>query len=145
MIFNLKNEYEHQQFKDYVNGLYKERAVVEVKKQAASRITPQNKYFYLLLGWFAHETGYSTDEVKLDIFKKLVNKDLFVAEAKGNNGKTVKTVKSTSDLSTAEMSLAIERFRNYSSAVAGVYLPAPNENQFLQSIEQYLERRKEFI
>lgn len=43
------------------------------------------------------------------------------------------------------MTTAIERFRNYSVAQAGIYLPAPNENQFLIHIQQEIERNKEFI
>lgn len=86
MIFDLNNQYEIPKYKEYVNKLYNEKAVVEVRKKMPHRSLPQNRYFYLLLGWFAAETGYSVDEVKLDIFKKLVNKDLFVVEAKNRRG-----------------------------------------------------------
>lgn len=145
MIFDLNNQYEIPKYKEYVNKLYNEKAVVEVRKKMTHRSLPQNRYFYLLLGWFAAETGYSVDEVKLDIFKKLVNKDLFVVEAKNRRGAIVKTVKSSASLSTAEMTLAIERFRDYSAAEAGIYLPAPNEREFLLSIQKELERNKEYI
>jgi hypothetical protein len=145
MIFDLNNQYEIPKYKEYVNKLYNEKAVVEVRKKMPHRSLPQNRYFYLLLGWFAAETGYSVDEVKLDIFKKLVNKDLFVVEAKNRRGDIVKTVKSSASLSTAEMTLAIERFRDYSAAEAGIYLPAPNEREFLLSIQKELERNKEYI
>lgn len=33
MIYDLKNEYQIPKFKEYVNKLFKERAVVEVKKE----------------------------------------------------------------------------------------------------------------
>lgn len=76
-IFNLKNEYDIPKFKAYVNKLFQERAVVEVRKKLPNRTLAQNRYFYLLLNWFASETGYSVEEVKIDIFKRLCNRDIF--------------------------------------------------------------------
>ena len=37
MIYDLKNEYQIPKFKEYVNKLFKERAVVEVKKKLPNR------------------------------------------------------------------------------------------------------------
>ena len=37
MIYDLKNEYQIPKFKEYVNKLFKERAVVEVKKKQKNR------------------------------------------------------------------------------------------------------------
>ena len=144
-LFNLKNEYDVPKFKDYVNKLFKERAVVEVRKKLPSRTLAQNRYFYLLLSWFASETGYSVEEVKIDIFKRLCNRDIFEREKTNKKGKIIKTLRSSSELSTGEMTLAIERFRNYSSAQAGIYLPSPNENEFLLHIQQEIEKDKEFL
>ena len=144
-IFNLKNEYDIPKFKDYVNKLFRERAVVEVKKKLPNRTLAQNRYFYLLLSWFASETGYSVEEVKIDIFKRLCNRDIFEIEKTNKKGKIIKTLRRSSELSTGEMTLAIERFRNYSSAQAGIYLPSPNENEFLLHIQQEIEKDKEFL
>lgn len=145
MIFNLNNEYEIPKFKEYVNKLYEQKAIVEVKKKLPNRSTQQNRYFYLILSWFACETGYSLEEVKLDYFKKTCNRDLFVRKKINKKGNEVTYVRSSSDLDTLEMTTAIDRFRNYASAQAGIYLPSPNESQFLTYIEQEIERSKEFI
>lgn len=40
-IFNLKNEYDIPKFKDYVNKLFRERAVVEVKKSCLTALLPR--------------------------------------------------------------------------------------------------------
>lgn len=144
-IFNLKNEYDIPKFKAYVNKLFQERAVVEVRKKLPNRTLSQNRYFYLLLSWFASETGYSVEEVKIDIFKRLCNRDIFEREKTNKKGKIIKTLRSSSELSTGETTLAIERFRNYSSAQAGIYLPSPNENEFLLHIQQEIEKDKEFL
>ena len=145
MIFNLNNPYEIDKFKEYVNKLYAQRAIVEVKKKLPNRSLAQNSYLHLILSWFACETGYSLEEVKLDYFKKTCNRDLFVRKKINKKGNEVTYVRSSSDLDTLEMTTAIDRFRNYASAQAGIYLPSPNESQFLIYIEQEIERNKEFI
>lgn len=145
MIFNLNNEYEIPKFKEYVNKLYEQKAIVEVKKKLPNRSTQQNRYFYLILSWFACETGYSVDEIKVDIFKRICNKEIFERYRENKHGEKIKYLRSSSDLDTLEMTTAIDRFRNYASAQAGIYLPSPNESQFLIYIEQEIERNKEFI
>lgn len=145
MIFNLNNPYEVDKYKEYVNKLFKDRAVVEVKKRLPNRSLAQNSYLHLILSFFACELGYSLDEVKLDYFKKTCNRDLFERKKINKHGREVTYMRSSSELTTGEMTTAIERFRNYSSAQAGIYLPAPNENQFLIYIQQEIERNKEFI
>lgn len=145
MIFNLNNPYETDKFKAYVNKLFEERAVVEVKKKLPNRSLSQNNYLHLILSWFACEIGYSLDEVKLDYFKKTCNRDLFTRKKFNKQGTEITYMRSSADLSTGEMTTAIERFRNYSSAQAGVYLPAPNEHEFIIHIRQEIERNKEFL
>ena len=145
MIFNLNNEYEIPKFKEYVNKLCEQKAIVEVKKKLPNRSTQQNRYFYLILSWFACETGYSVDEIKVDIFKRICNKEIFERYRENKHGEKIKYLRSSSDLDTLEMTTAIDRFRNYASAQAGIYLPSPNESQLLTYIEQEIERNKEFI
>ena len=43
------------------------------------------------------------------------------------------------------MTLSIDRFRNWSAANAGIYLPAANEHQMLLYAQQEMERGKEFL
>lgn len=145
MLFNLNNPFELEKFKGYVNQLYAQKAVVEVKRKLGRRSLSQNSYLHLILSWFACETGYSLEEVKLDYFKRMCNRDLFERRKRNKEGKEISFLRSSAELSTGEMTTAIERFRNYSSAEAGIYLPGPNENDFLVYIQQQIERQKEFI
>lgn len=145
MIFNLNNPYEVDRYKEYVNKLFQQRAVVEVKKRLPNRSLAQNSYLHLLLSFFACETGYSLEEVKLDYFKKTCNRDLFERKKINKQGKEITYIRSSSELTTGEMTIAIEKFRNYSVAQAGVYLPSPNEHQFLIYAEQEIQRNQEFI
>lgn len=41
MIYDLKNEYQIPKFKEYVNKLFKERAVVEVKRSFLTARLPK--------------------------------------------------------------------------------------------------------
>lgn len=144
MIFNLKNEYEKEQFKEYVNKLYKEGEVVEVKKKHPGRSLSQNNYLHLILSYFACEYGCSVDEAKLDYYKRTCNREIFEATKTNRRGREIKVMRSSSDLTTEEMSLSIDRFRNWSAA-NGIYLPSPGEDQFLLFIRQEIERNKEFL
>lgn len=84
------------------------------------------------------------DDVK-SIFKWTVNPDIFVRVKANKMGKQVQYTRSSADLDTAEMALAITRFRNYSSSEAGVYLPSADEHQFLLHCEKRIAEEKEFI
>ena len=130
-IFNLKNEYDIPKFKAYVNKLFQERAVVEVRKK--------------LLGYFGSEYGCSLEEVKIDYYKRTCNRDLFERKTVNKKGKEVTYLRSSAELTTGEMTLSIDRFRNWSASVAGIYLPAANEQQMLIYAQQEIERNKEFI
>lgn len=148
-LFDLKNEYERQNFLEYVKRLAKDAptkdtCIVEVKRRYPQRTTNQNKYLHVLLGYFAQEFGYSLDEVKQDYFKKTCNAELFYRTKVNKRGQEVKYLRSSSDLTTAEMSLAIDRFRDYSSAVAGLYLPSAGETDFLIHCEKMIENYKEY-
>ena len=145
MIYDLNNEYEAPKFKEKVERLLQEGATVELKKIHPKRSLAQNSYLHLLLGFFGSEYGLSIEEVKLDIFKRECNADLFKRSHANKKGIRVEFLRSTAELTTAEMTTAIERFRNWSSAVAGIYLPSANEQEFLIHCKQVIEENKEFI
>lgn len=145
MLFNLKSEYDVPKFKAYVNRLYQERAVVEVKKKHPGRTLSQNSYLHLLLGYFATEYGCSLEEAKVDFYKRTANRELFERKQTNKQGREITYLRSSADLSTAEMTLSIERFRNWSASEAGIYLPAANEHQMLLYAQQAAERSREFL
>jgi len=83
----------------------------------------------LIFGWYGIELGYTRDEVKQDIFKRDVCKSVF---ERVKNSRVV--YRSTSDLNTIEM------FRNHASKDLHIYLPDPNEQEQLRSMEEQLSR-----
>lgn len=150
MIFNLKNPYEALQFKTYCNKVYEECikasiGIVEVKRKHRHRSDSQNRYLHVCLGYFASEFGYSLEEVKQDIFKRKLNKDIFQIERINKRGQKVKRLRSSSSLDTLEMTTAIERFRNWSSAIAGLYIPGPNETEALFEAQRQMEAYQEYL
>ena len=145
MIYDLQNEYDRSKFKAKVNQLYTEKALVELKRKTTNRSLAQNSYLHVLLCYFASEFGYTKEEVKHDIFKKKCNPELFLHKRKNKRGFVVTYVRSSTELDKAEMTLAIERFRNYSSAVCGLYLPEPNEHRALVYAQQQIEQYKNYV
>lgn len=143
MIFNLQNPFEY--VKEYVNKLYLQKAIVEVRKRLPNRTFAQNSYLHLLLGYFGSEYGCSLDEAKVDFYKRTCNRDLFERSTVNKKGNEVICLRSSSELTTGEITLSIDRFRNWSAAQADIYLPAANEHQMLIYAQQEIERNKEFI
>lgn len=145
MIFNLANPYDADKYKEYANALYKKNAIVEIKEKRNTRSLKQNAYLHTIIGYFACEYGISAEEAKIDFYKRHCNKDLFVTKKVNRHGIEVETLRSSSSLDTQEMTLSIERFRNWSAAVAGIYLPSPQENDAIIFAMQEIERNKEYL
>ena len=144
-IFNLNNPYEAQQFKEYCNAQYKRGGIVEVKRKHPQRSMKQNSYLHVCLGYFASEQGYTIEQVKYEFFKLKLNSDIFYKEEVNKKGNIVRRLRSSAELDRAEMTLAIERFRNWSAAEVGLYIPAPNENEMLAFAQRQIENYKEFL
>ena len=128
-----------------VNALYRRQNVVELNEHKPRRTTPQNSYLHLLLGMFAMETGNTLEVVKQEYFKRLVNPDLFVERRHDKYLGEIEVLRSSRDLDTGDMTTAIERFRNWAAAEADIYLPAPNEQEFLDSIEREMQCKRTWL
>lgn len=119
-------------------------AVVELSEKR-QRSLPQNRYLHLILGWYALETGNTLEYTKREYFKLHCNYDLFAHEVADRwRGKTY-DLRSTRDLTTAELTTAIERFRKWSETECGIRLPDPEETAFLQAIEVEMSQKAEWI
>ena len=146
MLYNSNNPMDVQNAITKLKYFIEKKAVFELKQKHPKRSISQNNYLHLILTWFGLETGYTVDEVKQDIFKKHVNPTLFY---EGEFGSMIKIERwrSTASLNTAEMSLAIDRFRNFASAECSIYLPEPKDLVIIQQMEIEISKRKnqEFI
>lgn len=144
MIYNLKNPSEVIDFENRVDDLIEQRAVVDLTKKNPNRSLSQNAYLHVILGFFASELGYTLEEVKQGIFKQICNKELFVRNIEVC-GKPIEYLRSSKDLDSQEMTTAIERFRNWSSLEAGIYLPSADEKHFITHMQKELRRYKQWI
>ena len=145
MIYDLNNILDKQRFKRRCNQLYKAGEMVEMTAKKPRRTIPQNAYLHLILGWFAIETGNRLEFVKQEYFKRHINPDLFVRGKDDEFMGKIQVLRSSRDLDSAEMTTAIDRFRAWSRQEAGIYLPSPDEQAFLQEVEKEMYRNKEFL
>ena len=111
--------------------------MIELTEKKPKRSIKQNSYLHLILGYFATQTGDTLEWVKQQYFKKLCNPDIFIGDRHDRFLGTVKYIKSSAELTTDQMNMAIERFRNWAAAEAGIYLPDPlsHEEILLMQIE----------
>ena len=141
MLYILSNEFDSRQASVRLEYLKSKGATVEMTERKPLRSIKQNRYFYLILAWFALSYGETSDYVKEEFFKRTVNPEIFVYErVNRKTGEVRQALRSSADLDTREMTIAIERFRDWSSKEAGIYLPAPNENKYLEQIARDIER-----
>lgn len=149
MIYNASNELQKKQAIEKLKYFIANEKTFELKAKHQKRSISQNSYLHLILTWFGIETGYTMEEVKQEIFKKHVNSSLFYdGEYEGKiQGFKIERWRSTANLDTEEMTLAINRFRNFSSQELGIYLPEPKELALLQDLENEISKHsnKEFI
>lgn len=145
MIYNLSSPLDKANFLLRAKKLADSGKVIELTEKKPRRSLPQNKYLHVILAYFGTQTGNTLEWVKQQYYKKLVNSDLFIREKEDKYLGRIKVLRSSADLDTAEMSLSIDRFRNWSAQEAGVYIPAADEAILIQHMEIEIERSKEFL
>ena len=144
MIYDLSNALHLESFKLRCNALVKKRVIVELTERKPRRTSQQNRYLYVIIGLLASELGESTEYVKEQYFKRLCNPEIFIRTKEDQFRGNIEVVRSTSDLDTAEMSTAIDRFRNW-AATEGYYLPSPEDDAMLAMAEREIIRNNTYL
>lgn len=145
MIYDTSNPLDKANFMLRAKKLAESGKVIELTEKKPRRSLPQNKYLHVILAYFGTQTGNTLEWVKQQYYKKLVNPDLFIREKEDKYLGRIKVLRSSADLDTAEMSLSIERFRNWAAQEAGIYIPSADESILIQQMEIEVERNKEFL
>jgi hypothetical protein len=142
MIYNPSNPLHVHQAISKIKHFIEQGKRFELKAKNDRRSISQNSYLHLILTWFGLETGYTLEEVKQDIFKKIVNPNTFYdGEHEGKiEGLKIERWRSTASLDTAEMTLVIDRFRDYSAKELGIYLPEPSDLALIQELENEISK-----
>lgn len=144
MIYDLSNALHLESFKLRCNALVNKRVIVELTERKPRRTSQQNRYLYVIIGLLASELGETTEYVKDQYFKRLCNPEIFIRTKEDQFRGSIEVVRSTSDLDTAEMSTAIDRFRNW-AATEGYYLPSPEDDAMLAMAEREIIRNNTYL
>lgn len=145
MRYDGSNELHAAQARARLERLIRERKVFDLTEKKPQRSLSQNAYLHVLIAYFACQYGETEEYVKREYFKKLVNPDTFIRERDDRFLGRIKYLRSSSDLDRDEMTLCIDRFRSWSAAQAGIYLPSPDEGRLISLMELEIEQNKEFI
>lgn len=145
MIYDTSNPLDKANFLLRAKKLAESGKIIEMSEKKPRRSLPQNKYLHVILAYFGTQTGNTLEWVKQQYYKKLVNPDLFIREKEDKYLGKIKVLRSSADLDTAEMSLSIERFRNWAAQEAGIYIPSSDEAILIQKMEIEIERNKEYL
>jgi len=145
MLYNPRNPIDKEKAIRKFNKLIVETDLFELtqKKQRTGR---QNNYLHLILSWFALEYGETMKYVKKEFFKIKLNLDIFEFDRiNPKTGDARKDLRSSADLTSSEMGVAIERFRNWASKECDIYLPEANEHEFLKAVQVEIDRNKQWL
>lgn len=145
MVYDTSNPLDKANFLLRAKKLAESGKIIELTEKKPKRSLPQNKYLHVLLAYFGTQTGNTLAWVKQQYYKKLVNPDLFIREKEDKYLGNIKVLRSSADLDTSEFSLSVERFRNWASQEAGIYLPSSDEYIIIQQMEIEIERNKDYI
>lgn len=144
MLYDLKNPLDRERFKRRCNALFQKQGIVELSERV-KRSSQSNRYLHLIIGYLAMETGNTLEYAKEVFYKRAANSEIFVREKEDDLIGKAEYLRSSADLTQEEFSLSIDRFRDWSSQTAGIYLPSPNEEQFLESIEYEMSRQQRWM
>ena len=145
MLYDLSNPLDVQNARVRLESLIKRSCIAELTEKKQKRTLNQNSYLHLLLGYFASQTGNTLEWVKQQYYKKLCSPDIFIGEKDDPLLGRVRYVRSSADLRTDEMNLTIERFRNWSASVAGIYLPEATNEAEIAALQVEVERYKTYL
>lgn len=143
MQYDLTSDFQRKAFLSRVDLLLEKGAVVEVTEKTF-RSKNQNNYLHLLIGVVAMETGNTLEYCKEWYFKRLCNPDLFLTIKEDKFAGKVSVIRSSADLTQAEMAMAIDRFKRW-GAENGIYMPNPGDESLLREIAIEMGRQKAYL
>ncbi len=141
MIYDGSNGLHARAARARLDKLIRDGKAFELKERRPRRSLAANAYLHVCIAYFASQTGDEPEDVKARLFKLACNRDIFLREARDPaTGQAARYLRSTRDLDSAEMAAAIERFRDWAAAEAGIYIPAPEERRLVLLMEAEAER-----
>lgn len=144
MMYDLHNPLERARFERRAAKLARDGGIVElVEKTGRSR--SQNAWLHLTIGYFAAEFGLEREYVKEMYYKRAANAELYLREREDALCGWVEYTRSSAELTKEEMSLSLDRWKEWCARVAEFPLPEPEEGEFLDWVEVEISRNGEFV
>lgn len=132
MLYDLTQEIDRERLRVKVEHLCTKGCVVDLTEKRQGRTLNQNAYHAVCISYVAAELGESYQYVNEQYYKKVCNYDLFVRRFEDPVVGPVLRLRSSRDLSKDEMTLSIERFRNWAAKELGMYIPDPSDRYLAQ-------------
>lgn len=146
MRFDLNTDSNRKEAQEYLDKLLQQRCMVDISKKFNRRTYSQNNYVHLLLSYCALESGETLDYFKQVIWKQLINPDIFkTLYTNTKNGKERLDWKSSADIDTKEMTIAVERLIAFAAKQLSLSLPTPSDVDALRKIENEVENNRKYL
>ena len=144
MMYDLSNSLELKSFKLRVKKLEESKSMVELTEKRARSLN-QNAYCHLAISYFALQIGLPTQEVKEVYFKNYCNHELFVRKRYDKILNVEREyLRSTTELTKEEMSVAIDRFLKFASE-QGVYIAPSDEYIAILHMQHEVQRNQKYL
>lgn len=144
MLYDLSNPYQRGQAIARLESLANRGSVVEISEKRQRGLS-QNSYLHVCIGCAALHFGETLEYVKREYYKKHCNPDIFiVSEFDRVLGCTVTYLRSSRDLTVEQMTLSIERFRNW-TAGHECYIPSADEHAAIMQLQVEMSRNKQYL
>lgn len=144
-IFDLNKKSDIQNLKEYLNKAYEKKHILRVQQVRPRRSLKQNSYVHLLLSIVAIEMGESLEYVKQEVFKRIVNPDIFYKVEVTKNGQKKIVLRSSADVDTKEMTTAIDRFRDFVLKELNIATPDASKPDELVKAQIEVEKNKRYL
>lgn len=144
-MYDTSNPLDKANFMLRAKKLAESGKIVELAEKKPKRSLNQNAYCHLAISYFASQYGCTLEWAKAQYFKKLVNPDLFIREKEDKFLGKVKYLRSSADLDVTEMSLAIDRWRNWCSIQASIYIPNVDDYYSIQLMEVEIKKNEKYL
>lgn len=145
MLYDGRNPFHAASARSRLEKLVAGGKMFDLTERRAGRGMPQNRYLHACLSYFALRSGETAEYVKREYYKRLCNRECFVREREDRWAGRTEYLRSSADLDSGEMSATIERFRNWASSAAGIYIPAPEEWRAVLEMEAEVQRGKAWL
>lgn len=146
MKYDLKNEQERKDAQDYLSKLLEQKVIVDITRKFTRRTYSQNNYLHLLLSYCALEFGETLEYFKHFVWKQHINKDIFLTQyVNPKTGEVRDDWKSSADLDTKQMTVAIERLLDFAPREMGIQLPSANDVDAMRRLENHIEQNRKYL